>query len=84
MGERIAAVHAPAGARQAKPGDPVFVVLSASVEDTVLVVVISRPVVSGTDPGIVVSGGAGCAIAVAGVSLGRLFGPEAARQDFVV
>jgi len=32
VGERIAAVHAPAGARPAKPGDPVFVVLSASVE----------------------------------------------------
>jgi Xaa-Pro aminopeptidase len=32
VGERIAAVHAPAGGRQAKPGDPVFVVLSASVE----------------------------------------------------
>jgi len=32
VGERIAAVHAPAGARQAKRGDPVFVVLSASVE----------------------------------------------------
>jgi Xaa-Pro dipeptidase len=32
VGERIAAVHAPAGARQAKPGDPVFVVLSAAVE----------------------------------------------------
>jgi Xaa-Pro dipeptidase len=32
VGERIAAVHAPAGARRAKPGDPVFVVLSASVE----------------------------------------------------
>jgi len=29
VGERIAAVHAPAGARQAKRGDPVFVVLSA-------------------------------------------------------
>jgi Xaa-Pro dipeptidase len=32
VGERIAAVHAPAGARRAKPGDPVFVVLSAAVE----------------------------------------------------
>jgi Xaa-Pro dipeptidase len=32
VGERIAAVHAPAGAWQAKPADPVFVVLSASVE----------------------------------------------------
>jgi Xaa-Pro dipeptidase len=32
VGERIAAVHAPAGARRAKTGDPVFVVLSASVE----------------------------------------------------
>jgi Xaa-Pro dipeptidase len=32
VGERIAAVHAPAGARRARPGDPVFVVLSASVE----------------------------------------------------
>ncbi len=32
VGERIAAVHAPAGARRAKPGDHVFVVLSASVE----------------------------------------------------
>jgi hypothetical protein len=32
VGERIAAVHAPAGARPAKPGEPVFVVLSASAE----------------------------------------------------
>jgi Xaa-Pro dipeptidase len=32
VGERIAAIHAPAGGRQAKPGDLVFVVLSASVE----------------------------------------------------
>jgi len=32
VGERIAAVHAPAGGRRARPGDPVFVVLSASVE----------------------------------------------------
>ena len=32
VGERIAAVHAPATGRRARPGDPVFVVLSASVE----------------------------------------------------
>src|SRR5262245_5148698 len=32
VGERIAAVHAPAGARRPQRGDPVFVVLSASVE----------------------------------------------------
>src|SRR4029453_15145646 len=32
VGERIAAVHAPAGARPAKPGESVFVVLSTSVE----------------------------------------------------
>ena len=32
VGERIAAVHAPAAGRRAHRGDPVFVVLSASVE----------------------------------------------------
>jgi Xaa-Pro aminopeptidase len=48
VGERIAAVHAPAGARPAKPGEPVFVVLSASVEGSHCE--LSRTVVVGEGP----------------------------------
>src|SRR6185295_8757424 len=48
VGERIAAVHAPAAARQAKPGDPVFVVLSASVEGSHCE--LSRTIVVGDAP----------------------------------
>ncbi len=48
VGERIAAVHAPARARQARPGDPVFVVLSASVEGAHCE--LSRTIVVGDGP----------------------------------
>jgi Xaa-Pro dipeptidase len=48
VGERIAAVHAPAGARPARPGDPVFVVLSASVEGSHCE--LSRTIVVGDGP----------------------------------
>jgi Xaa-Pro dipeptidase len=48
VGERIAAVHAPAGARPARPGDPVFVVLSASVEGAHCE--LSRTIVVGDGP----------------------------------
>jgi Xaa-Pro dipeptidase len=48
VGERIAAVHAPAGARPAKPGDAVFVVLSASVDGSHCE--LSRTIVVGDAP----------------------------------
>jgi Xaa-Pro dipeptidase len=48
VGERIAAVHAPAGARAARAGEPVFVVLSASVEGAHCE--LSRTVVVGGSP----------------------------------
>jgi Xaa-Pro dipeptidase len=48
VGERIAAVHAPAGARRARPGDPVFVVLSTSVEGAHSE--LSRTIVAGGAP----------------------------------
>jgi Xaa-Pro dipeptidase len=48
VGERIAAVHAPATGRRARPGDPVFVVLSASVEGAHAE--LSRTIVVGTAP----------------------------------
>jgi Xaa-Pro aminopeptidase len=48
VGERIAAVHAPAGARPAKPGESVFVVLSTSVEGSHCE--LSRTIVVGSGP----------------------------------
>ena len=48
VGERIAAVHSPATGRRARPGDPVFVVLSASVEGSHCE--LSRTIVVGSAP----------------------------------
>ncbi len=48
VGSRIAAVHAPATGRRAQPGDPVFLVLSASVEGSHCE--LSRSIVVGAPP----------------------------------